>query len=374
VLLIGSGLLLRSFLELQSTNPGCELSHVLTMALTLPPAKYNTPEQLQNFYDRLLAELAVGRLPGVEAVSVSTAVPLGSNRFTPCIKDGDQTLPLSQRTIVAFNSISAGYMQAMRIPLLKGRTFTPGDDRGAKVAMVNQELARRFWPNQNAIGQKIYIGRRTEANEVVGVVPDVKNVGLAVAAQPEIYVPIAQVTSGFLTVSVRTGGDPHQLIQTVRQAIFHIDKDQPVTAVQTMEEYVGTLNAQPRLTMLLLSAFAGTSLLLAVIGIYGVITHSVAQRTQELGIRLALGATTANILRLVLSHGLALAAAGVAIGLAGALALTRVMSSLLYRVSSSDPETFLWSALVFTLVALLASYIPARRATNLDPTEALRFD
>ena len=373
VLLIGSGLLLRSFLQLQNTDPGCDLSHVLTMSLTLPPAKYSSPAQLSAFGDRVLAELRT--LPGVEAASLSTALPLSPRRFTPCIKDGDQAVPLSQRTIVAFNAISPGYVPVMRIAILQGRTLNEHDDaQGANVMLVNRELARHFWPNQNAIGQKIYIGLRPQPNEVVGVIGDVKNVGLAVAAMPEIYVPIAQIPSGFLNVSLRTAGDPHQPVSAVRKAISRIDKDQPVTGIQTMEELQGSLNSQPRLTMLLLSAFAGTAFLLAVIGVYGVISHSVAQRTQELGIRLALGAKTFDILRLVMSHGLALAAAGIALGLAGALALTRLMSSLLYRVTPNDPQTFVWCALLFTVVALLASYIPARRATNLDPIEALRFD
>jgi len=373
VLLIGSGLLLRSFLQLQNTDPGCELAHVLMMSLTLPPAKYSTNEQLVAFFDKVLAEVAV--VPGVSAVSLSTTVPLRPVRFTPCRKEGEQAVPLSQRTIVAFNAITSDYLRVMRIPLLKGRAIDAHDDApGAKVMLVNQELARRFWPNENATGQKIYIGLRTEPNEVVGVVADVKNVGLAVAAQPEIYVPMAQVPTSYLVVSVRTRGDPHLPTQGVRQAILRVDKDQPVIGVQTLEELEGKLNSQPRLTMLLLSAFAGTAFLLAVIGIYGVISHSVTQRTQELGIRLALGANTFNILRLVMSHGLALACAGIAIGLAGALALTRVMSSLLYRVSASDPRTFLWCALLFAVVALLASYLPARRATKLDPVEALRGD
>src|SRR5271165_2190384 len=373
VLLIGSGLLLRSFLQLESTDPGCDLSHVLTMSLTLPPARYSRPEQLLAFNDRLIAE--IGAIHHLDAVALSTAIPLSPNRFTPCRKDGDQALPLSQSPIVALNAVSTDYLRVMRIPLLQGRAFNSRDDNhGAKAIVVNRELARRFWPNKNAAGQKIYIGLRTEPTEVAGVVGDVKNVGLAVAVQPEIYVPVAQLPSGFLNVSIRAKGDPHQLTQAVRQAIARIDKDQPVTGVQTMEELEGTLNAQPRLTMLLLSAFAGTAFLLAVMGIYGVISHSVAQRTTELGIRLALGAKTGDILRLVMSHGLALASAGIALGLAGALALTRVMSSLLYQVNASDPRTYLACAVLFTVVALLASYIPARRATNLDPVEALRAD
>src|SRR5271165_2577745 len=373
VLLIGSGLLLRSFLQLESTDPGCDLSHVLTMSLTLPPARYSKPEQLLAFNDRLIAEISA--IHDLDAVALSTAIPLSPNRFTPCRKDGDQALPLSQSPIVALNAVSTDYLRVMRIPLLQGRAFNSRDDNhGAKAIVVNRELARRFWPNKNAAGQKIYIGLRTEPTEVAGVVGDVKNVGLAVAVQPEIYVPVAQLPSGFLNVSIRAKGDPHQLTQAVRQAIARIDKDQPVTGVQTMEELEGALNAQPRLTMLLLSAFAGTAFLLAVMGIYGVISHSVAQRTTELGIRLALGAKTGDILRLVMSHGLALASAGIALGLAGALALTRVMSSLLYQVNASDPRTYLACAVLFTVVALLASYIPARRATNLDPVEALRAD
>jgi putative ABC transport system permease protein len=364
MLLIGSGLLLRSFLQLQQTDPGCDLSHVLTMSLTRPSAKYSTPEQLVTLHDRLLAEVAA--VPGVESAAVSVAVPLNPFRFTPCNKEGDQALPLSQRPIVAINQISPEYLKVMGIPLIRGRAFTAHDDaNGAKIMLVNRELARRFWPNQDAIGQKIYIGLRAFPNEVVGVVADVKNVGLTVDTMPEIYVPMAQLPSTALALSVRTSGDPHQPTQAVRQAVSRVDRDQPVTAVQTMEELEDSLNARPRLTMLLLAAFAVTAFLLAIIGIYGVISHSVAQRTHELGIRIALGAQTRDILYLVLSQGLALSFIGIALGLAGALALTRVMSSLLYRVQANDPRTFLFSALAFTAVALLASYLPARRATQM---------
>jgi putative ABC transport system permease protein len=373
MLLIGSGLLLRSFFQLQQTDPGCDLRNVLTMSLTLPQAKYSTPEQLLSVHDRLLAEL--GSVPGIQAATLSGAIPLNPIRFTPCNKEGDQAIPLSQRTIVAINPISPEYLRVMSIPLIRGRAFNPHDDlQGAKIMLVNRELARRFWPNQDAIGQKVYIGLRTFPNEVVGVIGDVKNVGLAVDTMPEIYLPMAQLPMASLSVSVRTTADPHQTEQAVRQAIFRVDKDQPVTAMQTMEELESSLNAQPRLTMLLLSAFAATAFLLAIIGIYGVISHSVAQRTQELGIRLALGAKKTDIFRLVIPHGLALAGAGVALGLAGALALTRIMSSLLYRVDANDPRTFVFSALAFTAVALLASYIPARRAVNLDPLTALRCE
>jgi predicted lysophospholipase L1 biosynthesis ABC-type transport system permease subunit len=216
------------------------------------------------------------------------------------------------------------------------------------------------------------LGQRQQPVEVIGVFGDLKNATLGDGAAPEVMLPFPQLPWPLLNLSIRTAGDPHSLISAIRREVGLVDEDQPLTNVQTMEEVVGSASAQPRFTMLLLAVFSATALILAIVGIYGVIAYSVAQRTAELGIRMALGADQGDVLKLVVGHGLRLTVTGIAIGLAGALALTRLMSSLLYETSATDPIAFLASALLFTVVAVLASYLPARRATRIDPTQALR--
>jgi len=260
----------------------------------------------------------------------------------------------------------------LRVPLLRGRSFKEHDDATAPpVAIVNQALARRFWPNENPIGKHIMLGRLPQASEVVGVFDDLKNSTLAADANPEVMLPFPQLPWAGLNLSIRTAGDPRSLIPAVRRQIAMIDRDQPLTKVQTLEELVASGSAERRFTMLFLGIFSGTALILAIVGIYGVIAYSVAQRTHELGIRMALGAAREDILKLVIGHGLALSLTGAAIGLAGSLALTRVMASLLYRTSPTDPNTYTICALIFITVALIASYIPARRALRVDPAVAL---
>jgi predicted lysophospholipase L1 biosynthesis ABC-type transport system permease subunit len=240
--------------------------------------------------------------------------------------------------------------------------------------MINQALARRFWPNEDPIGKKIWLGRRPQPTVVVGVLGDVKNIALATEPQPEILLPFPQIPWALLNLSVRGIGDPHRLIPMVRAQLLKIDKDQPITGVQTMEELLRAAGAQPRQTMLLLGIFAGTAFVLAVVGIYGMIAYAVAQRTQELGIRVALGAARIDIFRLVIGHGMGIALTGIVIGALASLALTRVMSSQLYQISATDPLTFALSALLFAFVALVASYVPARRAAGIDPSDALRYE
>jgi putative ABC transport system permease protein len=237
---------------------------------------------------------------------------------------------------------------------------------------VNETLARRYWPNQNAVGKHILIGRQTAPAEIVGVAADARNNGLATEAQPQIYFPFPQIPWGNMNLLVRTATDPHALISAVRGQVADIDPDQPVTAVLTVDELMDGSRAQPRFTMLLLGAFSAVALILAMVGIYGVLTYSVTQRWQELGIRLALGAERSDILRLVVGQGLVLTLAGTVLGLIAAFALTRVMGSLLYGVGARDLTTFALAPAVFVIVALVASYLPARRAMRVDPTEALR--
>ena len=373
ILLVGSGLLIRSFIQLQTSSPGFDPKNVLTLGIALPPARYSTPQQMIAFYDQAIQQLRT--LPGVEAVAISSALPVNPSRFSPVLIEGQPAVPIGQRPVVNIQTISPDYTKVMRVPLLRGRTFTDHDDpKAAAVAIVNQALVRQFWPAENPIGKRIWLGRRNISCEVVGVLGDVKNQNLTTEPRPEILLPFPQLPWAALNVSLRTTADPHSLISAVRHQLSEIDKDQPVTNVQTMEELFDSARSQPRLTMFLLGIFSATALLLAIVGIYGVISYSVVQRTQELGIRMALGAARGDILKLVIGHGLVLTGAGILIGLVASFALTRVMSTLLYQVSTTDPLTFALSSALFTLVALTASYLPARRATRIDPTSALRSE
>jgi predicted permease len=272
-----------------------------------------------------------------------------------------------------------GYFRTLGIPLRRGREFTDKDAPGGGplVAIVDETLVRRFWPGypggQDPIGRHLFLGPGQEHGiEIVGIVASVREGGLSADTQAETYLPLAHVPVPDADLAVRTQSDPLRLVNAVRSQVLAVDRDQPVSRVRTMEDIVNTSIGRRRLTMLLLGVFAGVALLLAVVGIYGVIAYTIAQRTQELGIRRALGAREGDIVRLLISQGLGLTLAGVALGIGGALALTRLMNSMLFHTSATDPATFGGIALLFVLVALTASYIPARRATRIDPMAALR--
>ncbi len=370
LLVVGAGLLLRNFMQLRSAGAGFDPHNVLTLNIALPPARYDKPRQIL-FFDDLLRR--VRAVPGVKAAVMDSALPLNPSRFSPALPEGQPEVPLPQRPLFNIQTMTAGYVETTRIPLLRGREFTERDGAAdPKVIMVNEAAARRYWPNQNPIGKHILLGRMPQPIEIVGVLADVRNINLAADTQPEIYLPYAQLPTSSMNLVVRTSGDPHNLVNAIQAQVFEADRDQPVTAVRTMDEILEDGAAQPRFTTSLLGGLSLTALILAIVGIYGVIAYSVAERTQEMGIRLALGAARGDIFRLVLRQGLALASVGIVIGLAAALALTRLMESLLYRVSVTDPLTFGGGAVLFTLVALLASYVPARRATKVDPVVALR--
>jgi putative ABC transport system permease protein len=370
LLLIGAGLLLRNFVGLRDSNPGFRPGNLLTMNVSLPPFRYPRPAQAA-FYRDLLGDIRT--LPGVQSAAGSTALPLNPSRFTPALPEGQPEVPLAARPLFNIASITAGYAQTMGIPLLRGREFTERDDAAApKALLVNQTLARNYWPNENAVGKHILVGRGPAPSEVVGVLGDVRNMSLAADVKPEIYFPYPQLPGLSLNLLVRTSGDPHTMVQAVEGAVFARDGNQPVTAIQTMDEVLEAGAAQPRFTTSLLAALSLTALVLAIVGIYGVIAHSVTERTQEMGIRIALGASRSNILGLVLRQGLTLTGVGIAIGVVASLALSRLLNSLLYSVSATDSLTFACVAAVFVAVAFAASYIPAMRATRVDPIATLR--
>ena len=372
VLLIGSGLLLRNFIQLRTQQPGFDARNLLSMNISLPPARYPGAVRMAAFFDELVGQ--VRALPGVRAAAVSSALPVNPTRVSPLLPEGQPVVPFSQRPFFNIQMVVPGYVETMRLPLLRGREFTPRDDGKAPlVALVNELVARRFWPRENAVGKHLYIGNLTPV-EVVGVVGDVRNQSLAADVQPEVYFPFAQRAWPTMNLVLRTAGDPHALTAAVLARLRDLDRDQPVTAIRTMDEVLESAAAQPRFTTSLLGSLSGMALLLAIVGIYSVIAYSVAERTQEMGIRIALGAERADILRLVLRHGMLLAAAGIAVGIITSLALTRLLASLLYRVSVTDAATFISGALLFAVVALAASYIPARRATRVDPMVALRYE
>ncbi|MFI5126114.1 MAG: ABC transporter permease [Candidatus Acidiferrales bacterium] len=374
ILLIGSGLLIRSFLQLMNVNPGFDPRNVLTMRMNLSPSKYGTNAQMVSFYNEVLRQMQ--SLPGVRAAAISSALPPTPTRSAPILAEGQPAVPLPQRPDANIETISPDYAKVLREPLERGREFSADDNQTKPtVAMVNQAFVRRYWPNENPIGKHIWLGTIATPVEVVGVLGDEKNNGISGEPAPEMLLPFPNLPWSHLRLSLRTaGGDPMALVPAVRQRLARIDSVQPITEVQTLEQILAQSRAQSRFTVLLFGIFSGVALVLAIVGIYGVISYAVVQRTHEMGIRMALGADKKDIFRLVIGRGLKLAGIGIAIGLVAPFTLTRLMSSLLYKVSPADPLTIIGSAILFLAAALLASYIPARRASRTDPMVALRYE
>jgi putative ABC transport system permease protein len=371
VLLIGAGLLLHSFRQLLHVDPGFDAHNVLSMSVSLSTVKYAKPQQQIEFFDEVLSR--VSALPGVRNAAISAALPLSWKRITPMLPDGQPDMSLSQRPFIDIEAISPQWFQTMRVPLREGREFTAADNaQSHKVVIVNETFAHRFWPNQNPLGKHVVLGRLPEPAEVIGVSADVRNKGLAQDTQAQVYIPFPQLPWANMNLLVRTSMPPQSITSAVRAQTSAVDPDQPVTSIQTVDELINSSRAQPRFIMLLLGIFSATALTLALIGIYGVLAYSVAERRHELGIRLALGANRADVLLMIVRQGLMLATAGIAIGLIAALLLTKLMSSMLYKVGTHDLTTFAVTPVVFLCIALLASYFPARRATKVDPAETLR--
>jgi putative ABC transport system permease protein len=377
VLLVGSGLLLKSFLRLQTVDPGFQYKNIATASVSLPRSKYSTDPQKIQFFDQVLERLQ--SLPGVREAAVASGNPMeGSNlSFSFATKELEALSPADQPS-AGYYVVSPSYFHTLGIPLLVGRYFARGDSGGSpRVAIISQAVAQRFFHDKSPIGQTIKIGvgaAEPVSREIVGVVGDVKDDGLGEPATMTVYEPYTQVGWDFMNFYLRGDGDPSQMAATLRSQVALVDKDQPVADISTGEQWMSEAVAQPQLRTLLLSLFAALALVLASLGIYGVMSNSVAQRTHEIGVRMALGAGQSSVLRLVLSHGMRLTLLGIALGTAGAFALTRLMKSFLFHVTPTDPATFAEVALFLFLVALLASYIPARRATQVDPLVALRYE
>ncbi|HET9408050.1 MAG TPA: ABC transporter permease [Candidatus Sulfotelmatobacter sp.] len=369
VLLIGAALLLRSFTRLLQTDPGFDERNLLTMNISLPTVKYANPEQQIAFFNELLRKTSV--LPGVRSAAISTALPLNPKRITPVLPEGQPEVPLTERPFIIIEAISPAWFQTMHLPL-QGRAFTDADIKNSpNVVIVNQALAKRYWPNENPIGKHITIGRLTPS-EIVGVAGDVKNDGVASDPKVQLYMPFAQIPWADVNLLLRTSVEPHSIVSAVRQQVFSVDAEQPITAIQTGDELMEQARAQSRFTMLLTASFSVIAIVLALIGIYSVLAYTVAQRRQELGIRLALGAERSSIVATVVRQGLMLVGCGVGVGLIVSAVATRAMASVLYHVSTLDLATYCLAPLGFLLMGLLASYIPARRAAEVNPLEIMR--
>jgi len=354
---------------LSAVNPGFDPQNVLVAELVLPKTKYRDAGQQTMFFQQLIERIKAS--PGIDSAGGTSNLPLsGTNMVFLASVEGRSSLPAS------FRAVSQDYFRTMRIPLLKGRWFDDHDTAESQpVVVVNETMARQISPDyEEVLGKRIKHGFKNQVAEVVGVIGDVKYAGLDQQTKPEMYVPFAQRAWPFMRIVARSKSDPSVVAAAIREAVRAIDKDQPVDKITTMSSVVSASIVDRSFYMQLLGTFASLAFILAAVGIYGVVSYSVAQRTREIGIRVALGARRRDVLGLVLREALRLTALGVALGLVGAFVATRVLRSLLFEVKPTDPATFICLSLLLTFVALVASYIPARRATKVDPLVALRYE
>ena len=374
VLLVGAGLLIRSFIRLQQVNPGFNTKNAMSANVALPGRKYPNSDQYLSFFTQLIEKIAA--LPGVVAVGATQSLPIQGDYLVGFNIQGRPPDPPGEDKSTNYYAVTPDYFKAMGIPLLRGRLFTEQDSKNApRVAVINEAMARTYFSDEDPIGKGINLSQGREGfREIVGIVGDVKQYGLAQPTTLQTYEPYLQMPFSAVTLVVRTEGNPAALSGPIRSEVLALDKEQPVSRIRTLDQIISGSVQQQRFTMLLLGVFAGVALILAAVGLYGVMSYAVTQRTHEIGIRMALGANTGNVLRLVVGHGMLLALIGVAIGLAGAFAFTRVMSKLLFAVSTTDTVTFAGISLMLTGVALIACLVPARRATKVDPMVALRHE
>jgi putative ABC transport system permease protein len=373
ILLVSAGLLIRSFDKLLRVDVGFKPERLLSLEYRLPRTKYKEPASQWNFHQRVVEQIQ--QVPGVQSVSLVRGLPFSGNGATVPIILPDREIPRQgMEPEVMVNAIMPNYFETVGIPFFKGRLFGNQDQANTPtVVIINQTMAHRFWPNQDPLGKQIKFQDGSAAS-IVGVVGDAKHYWLEEESKPQMYAAYSQEPGLFATVLIRTTVEPLSLTEPVRQAIWKVDADQPMWKIRTVEFLVNRSTADRKFLLALMGIFATLALVLTMIGLYGVISYLVNQRTQEIGIRMALGAQMRDILQLVLKQGMVLVLTGVALGLTAAWLLTRLMSRLLYQVSATDPLTFAAIALLLTVVALLACYIPARRATKVDPLVALRYE
>jgi putative ABC transport system permease protein len=389
VLLIGAGLMIQSFQHLASESPGFQPENILTFQVGLARSRYIRPEQMAGFSEALLQRLA--SLPGVSAAGAVEHLPLsGLDEDTGFYLEGHAAAAPAEMPHTHPRSASPDYFRAMGIRLLRGRSFTAADTASSqRVAVINETMARRFWSGENPLGRRVALDFESMKffpdkppqldldagmREIVGVVADVRAIGLDSEPVPELYTPLTQRPGSEMSFVLRGAGDPSQWAKRIRSEIRSVDPDQAIASLRTMDEVLSTSVARPRFNTLLLTLFAGMALILAMVGVYGVISYSISHRTREIGIRMALGAQRREVMAMIVKEGLLYAATGLALGATGALALTRVLAGLLYGISPTDPWTFALVSALLCGAALLACYLPARRATRIDPMLALRHD
>ncbi|MGA9769118.1 MAG: ABC transporter permease [Blastocatellia bacterium] len=383
ILLIGAGLMLRSFARVNKLDPGFDAQNLLTMQVLLSPTRYSEDSKARAYYDQIIER--VGSLPGVESAALSTSVPLNGATVTGFSIEGPAQGSISDLPLTVQSATSAKYLATMGIPLLKGRYFDEQDTvKTPLVAIIDESFARDFFPDSDPLGRLIFLDQTIKLR-IVGVVGHVRHLGFETDEQSKIryqmYTAFAQIPEPWyarvgqnMQLAVRTRTDAKSLIAAVRGQVLEVDHDQPVYNIKTMQQLIADTISEKRFAMLMLGIFATVAVILAAVGIYGVMSYAVTQRRREIGIRMALGAQSSDVLRLVVSHGFKLALTGVGLGLTGAFLLTRLMSSLLYGVSATDPATFAVTSVILTGVALGACFIPARRATKVDPMVALRYE
>jgi putative ABC transport system permease protein len=378
VLLVGAGLMVKTFWKLRNVEPGFSADHLLTMRVELPETRYQEVDAQTRFRTQAIAN--INSLPGTRSAMISELPLSGDSLNHDFVIEGRPPIAPGDEPSLETRSVMGDYFHVMHMPLRSGRDFQPQDfdAKAPLVGIANDEMVRQYFPNENPLGKRVRWARNptVEWIEIVGVVGDVKHFGLDLPELPALYSPYTQINAWkrWMTFAVRTQSDPAAMEQAVKEQIWKVDSQLPITKVRTMTEVAAASFAARRFNMLLLTLFAGLALVLAAVGVYGVMSYAVTQRTHEIGIRMALGAQAGNVVKLVMKHGLVIAIIGVALGLAGAFALTRLMRSLLFAVETTDKSVFASVSLCLFLIALIACYIPARRATKVDPLVALRYE
>jgi putative ABC transport system permease protein len=372
MLLAGAGLAMKSFVNLQQVDPGIRPDHVMTFRMRLPTDNlYKSDREQATFYRRVLDK--VEQIPGIQSAGLSDVLPLGQQNDREYFTIENRPLPPGQELVADFRRISPRYLNTMGIALLRGRLLSDRDVRDAPpVILIDETLAHQYWPDENPIGRRMRLWG--EFREVVGIVGQVHHYGLEKQPEPTIYAPYEQMTDKAMALAVRTTMDTQAVVRAVKQAVWSVDRGQPVFQIRSMGDYLSLAGTAPRISTMLLMVFAGISMLLAALGIYGVVSYGMAQRTREFGLRMALGSTPGQIKALVIRSGLRTALIGLLAGMAGAAALASTLRALLYGVAPLDPVVMAGVAALLLTIALIANYIPARRATRIDPLEALHHE